>query len=811
MAHTVIIDRRYYVDMGPLLRGRCHFGIDNHFHLVYDSYHFNLINLSPMDIIKALRTTVHPLVTKPKKIPYKIALGFLTGGAALIIGFLSFGGMLALWPILPLAIASFVLSIAYDGEIYFQNVKGAADKLLKKDHLKIQLAKKYLRESFPDPALLGDPLAASFFQAYQTQCELLHAYTHRHLKKKSRADKARIEKRLSDLEKSFARYLFDTHAANDKTPYQRALQEWLASDGMQSEQQAAEKQERLKYHVVKGFSLVAGAFMTLGTSYMLVEAFGAIPFLASLSATSLPLIIVPMSIIAGLAYACLTYKSVTDMVHNDTLRTWYRKIRDDANPLRRAVFAIGALCLLLLAVTLTICTAGTWWTLATQTPPLFPWMNRMPPSVMGVANPVVSCVSTLIFNVENTADTMDLFYEKAHQHDHHEPVDERHTHSHSHSHSHSHGHADSTHRSFFQRLKAHQQEVGWFRFLNPFRAFIFIAVKPVQYLFFIGHLISIAVTGNRVPNVPEAVSTGANFISELFEDWHYFMPHSHSELGEKPIVPEACYFFEATSKEAMMTRLKKEKSSSTYIRVLDNWFYYSEFTAKLYRLNSGNASQLVITNNGPLETADLKAITTATGHSLRTELAQWEAAVREERLSDDYGHSHDNDLPSKIIRFVFTPFYMAAALWELCGTGRSFTYKDFKAALKQEKGIAKKEEVTQDDTPLPHQITVDRLLYRIDRHKEKTLQSVVFGKAIAEKKCKALDELKTNLVQLVASSTSLSDKEIIDTITVSDQSVYKIPRMPTFFSMQTEKKTSTERFIESELGERVGLRQAPAA
>lgn len=49
---------------------------------------------------------------KPQKIPYYLFLLLLTVGASLILGFLSFGGMYALWPVLPLAFAGFALSVA---------------------------------------------------------------------------------------------------------------------------------------------------------------------------------------------------------------------------------------------------------------------------------------------------------------------------------------------------------------------------------------------------------------------------------------------------------------------------------------------------------------------------------------------------------------------------------------------------------------------------------------------------------------------------------------------------------------------------
>lgn len=85
-----------------------------------------------------------------KKIPYNLALILLTAGASIILGFLSFSGMYALYPLLGLAFATFALSVAYEGEIYLQNIKGALTKLFKSDYLEHRMAKEYLLDHFPD-------------------------------------------------------------------------------------------------------------------------------------------------------------------------------------------------------------------------------------------------------------------------------------------------------------------------------------------------------------------------------------------------------------------------------------------------------------------------------------------------------------------------------------------------------------------------------------------------------------------------------------------------------------------------------------
>ncbi len=77
-----------------------------------------------------------------KNLPYNLLITLLTGGASLSLGFLSFSGMYALTPILPLAFAAFGLSVAYEAEIYLQNIKGAVAKLLKITYLDVSFRQK---------------------------------------------------------------------------------------------------------------------------------------------------------------------------------------------------------------------------------------------------------------------------------------------------------------------------------------------------------------------------------------------------------------------------------------------------------------------------------------------------------------------------------------------------------------------------------------------------------------------------------------------------------------------------------------------
>ncbi len=463
---------------------------------------------------------------KLKKAPYYLTLGLLTSGASVILGFLSFGGMLALssvlpfvLPALPLAVAAFALSVGYEGEIYLQNIKGALNKLFKHNYMKRRLANEYLLAFFTDSNFdinLAD--CPQFFKDYAAQCRLLIQFENKTLNKEGAKRKKQEEKKLNDMEKWFARQLISENERHGLAgdDYRKELQSWLMSPPAQlvglrqsvaiSRFQAWET----KFKFFKLFSSLSALFMGLGTTYLLGEAIGAIPWM--LSAATLPFLIVPMSVIAGLAYGLLTYNAITDMLTNNKIRTMYLKLKENLSrdnwTWHDVTMAATGIALGGLAILLTACTAGTWWTIAKNTKPLFTWMGKLPNVVMGIINPAITGISALVFNMQNSAESLEIIAEST------EPALT--------------GHDQP---SFLQRLndafvRLNEKESP-LQIINPFRLFLKLTIAPLRVLLFLGHLISIGLTADRMPGVPEIVSALLGIVSEGFEDFHYFVGHGH--------------------------------------------------------------------------------------------------------------------------------------------------------------------------------------------------------------------------------------------------------------------------------------------
>ncbi|MFT4058848.1 MAG: hypothetical protein QM652_04785, partial [Legionella sp.] len=466
---------------------------------------------------------------KPKKIPYYASLAFLTIGASLILGFLSFGGMYAIAPLWPLAIAVFVLSVAYEGEIYLQNIKGSLDKNLKFNYLKNLLARDFLLKHFPRNT--NDQERHQFFEDYERQLKLLAKFGHRKLDDASEERRKQAETKLKDMEKWFARQLLEDHNDEESTKYAKKLRKWLAQEEFaQDKWRATLTRRRRVFYLASAFSSLSALFMGLGTTYLIMEAFSVLPFMAAIPFTFWPLIITPMAVIAGAAYGLLIYNTLTDMVNHDTLKKWYRSFTQELS-LRNLLLGTMSLALVTLALGLTICTAGTWWTITKNTRPLFYWMAKMPNYVMGVINPIVTGFATFFFTIQNTANTIDLLAKVLTKVITSLKKGWNYLRTHGITQSVKEGWHHFGEHGFIKSLTngwAHLRATeNWGQILNPVRIVIKLTITPLRVLLFLGHLVSIAFTADRMPGLSQITAALIALISEGFEDAHYFMGHSH--------------------------------------------------------------------------------------------------------------------------------------------------------------------------------------------------------------------------------------------------------------------------------------------
>lgn len=714
-----------------------------------------------------------------KKIPYALALILLTTGASLTLGFLSFGGMYALIPALSLAFAAFILSVAYEGEIYLQNIKGALGKLLKRNYLHDHLGKEFLLELFPKNT--DEPDCPQFFKDYEKQLKLLAEFGDKKLTKDSKATKKQTEKTLKDMEKWFALQLFSKDEPEDSpyaselhtwlakdfllkklakakdvkklpqffveyqelvnqlaalnqqelseenspliaqlkeqmrqkekwfasqlhlvgknkatSPVEQDLQAWLAKEKNKTEWQKKFEKNQGRFTMAKVFSTFSAVFMGLGSTYLIVEAFSVIPWIAAIPFALWPLAIVPMALVAGVAYGLLTYNAITDMINNDTINKWFKKLRHDLSnglTVRKIFIATMAVVLTGLAVALTICTAGTWWTVANNARPLFAWMGKMPAFIMGIINPIITGISAVFFNLQNSAESLEMLDEATQS-------------------------KTNIFKSVFQSIKkgfAHLRDTeNWLQMLNPFRLILKLTITPLRVLLFIGHLISIALTADRMPGVPQIVAALIAIVSEGFEDAGYF-------IGKAPHKP------------------KSEKSTQELL---------------------------------------------------------------EEHFDDDAGHSHDADIPTRILKALAAPLYALAALWDYLTSKINHSDKqrkvlDLKQAWNKQSGIKEATSVTlpsgaehrpSEEWQAEHTVSL------LKKYEKKHLNKAVVNTPIAKAKIQGLHELRDE----IRNPKGRSLAAILET--AKENTVYNKHRL----FAQRDQPTATQEFLE-ELPHRVNL------
>ncbi len=246
---------------------------------------------------------------------------------------------------------------------------------------------------------------------------------------------------------------------------------------------------------------------------------------------------------------------------------------------------------------------------------------------------------------------------------------------------------------------------------------------PLRILLFLGHLISIGVTADRVPGVPQFFSALLGIISEGFEDLHYFVSHDHHHEHEH-----------------------EHNHQHTHDHQHEH-----EHQQKKHRKE-----------------------------------------LLKERLGAAHGHNHDVDLPTRLLKFIFSPIYFMAAIWDYLtsqnNTGTRHTL-EFKSAWEKQRGIAKEEKVKLSEKALQPSTAwqKEHALYRIERHKEKHLNSVFIGRDIAQQKNDALTTLQNNLRNL-----DPTDKKGMTEL-LANKKHHAIYNTHRFF---TDGKTETATFIE---------------
>ncbi|EKD72532.1 MAG: hypothetical protein ACD_45C00650G0002 [uncultured bacterium] len=219
----------------------------------------------------------------------------------------------------------------------------------------------------------------------------------------------------------------------------------------------------------------------------------------------------PLAILACIGYVFLIYHTVSDMIANDTITTWKKRVSGwfkrqgtQDRPEKTLVYAlrvtgIGLLTLSILSISVlaTLATAGTWWLAVKEGALLIPRIATGAIIIRDFLIPL-TFITGLAFSIRNSLLSVRLIMQKicgAH------PLQ----------------YLASQYRSVFKKE-------GLVVRLNPFKLLVQVIIQPIKASIFIGHLIATGLTGDRTPclNQGAAIASAAiGALSDGLVDYSY--------------------------------------------------------------------------------------------------------------------------------------------------------------------------------------------------------------------------------------------------------------------------------------------------
>lgn len=453
-----------------------------------------------------------------------------TVGATLALGALSFAGMLVITSSLGWAALAFLLAVTIEGAVYRQNIFEAMKKLgNQKEVIEQAIADRELEK------LKEHNKENEFIRDYFNEKKYLHDLEE-NLEKYSYKDKEtaiteiiRVRARLNRMKallitsirtvddanaeintattgiRLAIRALVKPQVINPANPLPATPEnkkkaglnqpEIIKKDALDLEVKRKNRNMKISIFVAAGSGIAAG-LVTLSTIQTCFLALG-------LGLGTATLIGAPIIGFAALGYALLMYRTISDMIQNDTLKKWAHQIHDfshtkaDAiSKTEKAIFYLkiaGIVSLVALAVCATIATAGTWWYLARDGAEALKFLPKLGGAIISIAAWSLMIVPNLLFNLVNGLKSAKLL--------------------------------PSIVLNFCENsatdLKKAWKDENPIQFINPFR----ILSKITKALLFIGHVVSTGITSDQIPWLHPLLTTAVNSGQEAINDAHYIAKH----------------------------------------------------------------------------------------------------------------------------------------------------------------------------------------------------------------------------------------------------------------------------------------------
>ena len=435
--------------------------------------------------------------------------GLFAGGATISMGFLSFAGMFLISPGLGLCLSALVLAIAYEGQVYNEGISIALRRIFDANYLKKAIARRYINDEFKkireqlvglkdDEKIPLDKIPNAFLKAYYEQKVYLAKLEEDHKLSHKLKDNVRAAKRnMAQLELLFIQYL------NEKLPEKNELTDALPQVIGANADVIIKELNRKKWLVRLSWIFALGGGISSGFAALSAIEAG----VATLATTFTFLSVIPGGVLVALAafaaagYTFMLYQTMTDMVQSYS-GNWkdYLAARPKESSLQHGLRIVGIVFVVAIGIFATIATAGTWW-YATQKGAMVVKMGEFAADMVRNISVPLMIVATLFYNVTNSISSVDKIS-----------------------------------RSSFGILLEKKRDAVWYawknenivQFINPFRIIEKFISYTAQGLFFIGHIISMGLTTDRLDPIPPLVNAIGSAANEATVDLNY-LPHDEDE------------------------------------------------------------------------------------------------------------------------------------------------------------------------------------------------------------------------------------------------------------------------------------------
>lgn len=449
---------------------------------------------------------------------YTLTILFSVGAIALL-GILSYTGMLYLTGSVAASLLSAGLAIIIEGEIFKRNILSGVGKFLELGHyIERDSYCKQLKElsdkNHEDSSLLKD-----YHDLRKYKKKLEHK---KRLSDDQQKELERCDARLAEIENFFIRYINNELDPNNRTEQNlkaRLDQRIPNKNDLYNTLRSNINWEQLWLWLSTPFTVGGGIMAMLVAVAQLPEAFVALNFAVTPALTTL--IIWPLAILGGLGLMFITYNTFVEVIHNKKwIKHWeaFKETIKHSNGWMIAFHIITMLSITGLAIFATIATASTWWYAAQTGITLLPFLSTLTVRIQTI---IISVGATLfalgqvVFEYVNSLESHATMTRgqspKGLTTDQQDSINSL-----------------SSFRKFYTIpvIMAQNDYDIWVQKslgerLNIFSWIITIIEIPFRFVIFIGHLISIGVTGDRLGNIHPAVTSTVGALQEAMTDLHY--------------------------------------------------------------------------------------------------------------------------------------------------------------------------------------------------------------------------------------------------------------------------------------------------